>query len=209
MEAQATAPAPPATEPPAATSSDPAAPYGRFANGKPRKSPPGEATKKKKTRSSSSGSGPRPSTRRTAPKGPDYRPGILGMLQTVTIPLAFVAPADAAAVGHHGPGVAEALNDLARERPEVAAALERVMQVGPYGALIGAVVPLAVQLLHNHDVLPESMAVQLGATPKRRIMADLRAQAGGGPEPDREQPRQHPGHGPADVPQQFAGAGMR
>lgn len=122
--------------------------------------------------------GPRKSTspRRSTSKAPDYRPGINGFFQMVAVPLAFKAPADAAAVAHHGPQIAQALHDLAVERPEVAAVLERVLAVGPYGALIGATVPLVVQILHNHDVIPEQMAVSVGATPKQVILDQLNAQ---------------------------------
>lgn len=109
--------------------------------------------------------------------GTDYRPGINGLFQMISVPLAFTAPADAAAVAHHGPLIADAVNDLARERPEVAAALERILSVGPYGALLAAVMPLAVQLLHNHGVIPEKAAVAAGATPKRVILDSLKAQA--------------------------------
>lgn len=113
---------------------------------------------------------------RPAKKKPDYTEGINGLFQLVSVPLAFTAPHDAVAVATHGPNIASAVNTLAQERPEVAAALEKVLKVGPYGALIGAVIPLAVQIMHNHNVIPEHMATQLGATPKREIDAYLKQQ---------------------------------
>lgn len=146
------------------------APYGRKSDGTPRRKPgPPKGTAPRAPRARS---GPAPKRGAT-----DYRPGIQGLFQAVCIPLSFGAPADAAAVATYAPGIAEALNDLAKERPEVAAVLEKILQVGPYGALIAAVVPLGVQLAHNHNLIPEQMAVQLGATPKRQILAQLRAQA--------------------------------
>ena len=108
----------------------------------------------------------KPAPRQTAP---DYRGALRGITQLVAFPLAYVAPADAFAVTHHAPPIADALHNLALERPEVAAVLDRVMAVGPYGALIGACVPLLVQLAHNHGMLHEDQAVTLGAVPKREI----------------------------------------
>ena len=111
-----------------------------------------------------------------APKGrrePDYRGGILGIMQLAAAPLAFTYPADAAAVITHAPPIADALHALALERPEVARVLDTVLAVGPYGAVIAAVLPLVVQLLHNHGVISVPMAVSLGATPKDEILAAL------------------------------------
>lgn len=104
---------------------------------------------------------------------PDYRSGILGIAQLAAAPLAFTAPADAAAVMMHAPPIADALHNLAVERPEVARVLDTVLAVGPYGAVIAAVLPLVVQLLHNHGVLSTPMAVAMGATPKDEILSML------------------------------------
>lgn len=128
--------------------------------------------------SSAGGSMPRKSAKAKAPAGSvDYRPGILGMFQMIALPLAFKAPADAYAVGIHAEPIAEALNQLSLDRPEVAAVLEKILQVGPYGLLISALVPFGVQLMHNHNVIPEQMAVQMGATPKRIIIEELTLQS--------------------------------
>lgn len=107
----------------------------------------------------------------------DYRPGINGLFQGICIPLSIAAPADAFAVSQHGPNVAEALNQLAQERPEVAAMLEKVLAIGPYGALVAAVIPMVIQIAHNHNAIPERLATQMGATPKRVIISHLTAQA--------------------------------
>lgn len=151
----------PTTDEPKPPAAEETAPRGRRADGAPRRKP-----------------GPRKGSpqrggRARKPAAPDYRPGILGMFQLVALPLSFTAPVDAASVSLHAPAIAEAINELAKERPEVAAALDRVLQVGPYGALIAAVLPLGVQLAHNHGLLPESAAVQLGAHPRREILASL------------------------------------
>lgn len=114
-----------------------------------------------------------PNKPKAGPREPDYRGGILGIMQLAAAPLAFTYPADAAAVITHAPPIADALHALALERPEVARVLDAVLAVGPYGAVIAAVLPLVVQLLHNHGVISVPMAVSLGATPKDELLAML------------------------------------
>lgn len=115
--------------------------------------------------------GVKPAPKKATGRGQtDYRPGILGIAQLAAVPLSFTYPADATAIAIHMPPIAEALNDLAAARPEVAAALDKVLSMGPYGALLAACVPLAVQLLHNHNLLDEKVATTLGAYPKRLLV---------------------------------------
>lgn len=155
--------------------------------GNPKLRADGAFQKKRGRKPGATGGRTAPSPRRTAGRSSrpsrtatDYRPGITGMFQMAAVPLAFAGEtgaADAHAIGEHAPGIAEALNSLAQERPEVAAALDKLLSVGPYGVVVGALVPLAVQLLHNHQVIPEPVAVNLGATPRRTVLRKLRAHA--------------------------------
>lgn len=103
--------------------------------------------------------------------GTDYTDGIAGLLQMPAMALGIVGAqtnnialvADANVIAHHTPAIAAGLNDLAQERPEVAAVLDRILKVGPYGAILGAVIPMAVQLLANHKVIPPGMGGTLSA----------------------------------------------
>jgi len=140
---------------------DPEAPYGRFKNGKPRKHPPKNTS-----------SAPRRSRAKT--KGPSYTEAVHGMFQMVALPLTFVNPADAWTINQHAGNIAVALNDLAQERPEVAAMLDRMLKAGPYGALVAACVPMICQLLTNHKLLPPGI---LGTVPKEQIEEQLRQEA--------------------------------
>lgn len=115
-------------------------------------------------------------TRTRKASAPDYRPGIMGLLQLPAGVLAIAGlnkpelAADAATITVYGPPIAEALNDLAYERPEIAAVLDRVLAVGPYGALIAAVAPMALQILCNHGAIPSGI---LGTVPKESLLAEM------------------------------------
>jgi hypothetical protein len=148
---------------------DPEAPYGRTKSGVPRRKP-GRP-------SNNTGPGiPRP-TKRASPKTAkktvvDYRPGILGILQIPAFALGAAGQfnetfaLDGAALSMHAPGIAEALNELADSNPAVAAALDRILAAGPYGAIIGACLPLAMQIAANHKRIPDMMARGAGAMPR-------------------------------------------
>jgi hypothetical protein len=106
-----------------------------------------------------------PTLKPAAPKrrqqGTDYREAVLGMAQLVAAPLVMIGQqdggeafmADAVAIVEAAPPIASAVDDLARKHPGVAKVLDKVTEVGPYGALIGAVVPLVMQLAANHGVV--------------------------------------------------------
>lgn len=115
----------------------------------------------------------RPAAPKLRPGEPDYRSGILGLMQVAAVPLTFVAPADAAALVMHAPPIAEALHQLACDRPEVARVLDVVLSVGPYGAVLAACLPLVVQVLHNHGAIERKMAHALGAVPKEELLASI------------------------------------
>jgi hypothetical protein len=106
----------------------------------------------------------------------DYRTPIIGLFQIPAGILSIagmrrpVFAADAAAITIHGPNIADALDKLAQERPEIAAILERVLQVGPYGVLIAAVAPLTLQILANHDALPPGA---LGTVPPAELVSQF------------------------------------
>lgn len=112
----------------------------------------------------------------------DYRPGIHGILQ---LPVGIMTGiglatgndtmlADGTAISLHAPPIAEALNDLAQENAQVAGVLERMMQVGPYGALIAAVMPLCAQIATNHKMLPISITGGMGAYPPEALIASAK-----------------------------------
>lgn len=193
---------------------DSAAPWGRKSDGTPR-SKPGRPTGTP-NRSPRRPAPPRPraekpagSSSRRKPAEPDYRGGINGILQMAAAPLLIAgtrsdaALANAYAVTQYGPGIADALHDLAVQRPEVAAVLDRVLAAGPYGALLAAALPLAVQVATNHGLLPAQVATAMGAAPVDQVAAAMR----GGPQAAPDQRERPPAHsGGASSPQYPTGA---
>lgn len=152
---------------------DPEAPYGRKADGTPKRKP-GPAKGTNGTQRAPGGlAAPRPTNRRrntttrTRAATPNYRDGVQGLLQIPAFILASagrINPAleyDGIAVATFAPAIADAVHSVAVEEPRVAAVLDKILSVGPYGALLGALVPLAAQIAVNHKKLP---AGTLGTT---------------------------------------------
>lgn len=108
----------------------------------------------------------RPSAKKTAtrkrakkPAGvPDYEEGLNAIFQMVSFGLTMAGDrnemvlADGLAVAEHGPNISSALNQLAMEKPEIAAVLDRVLAAGPYGLVLASVAPLMMQVASNHGV---------------------------------------------------------
>jgi len=162
-------------------------PYGRRADGTPRAKPGAKATAAPRLAAA-----PKPrKTARPAAKqtGPDYRPGIMGLLQIPIMGLSMIGrqtrnpalQADGMALAMHAPTLAEALNETARAQPAVGRALENIMKAGPYGAIIGAVVPLFMQLAANHKLMnpAPAMGIHDPADLVAQNDAQLAAMAGG------------------------------
>jgi hypothetical protein len=90
----------------------------------------------------------------------DYTPAVAGLLQLPAFALTFASryqpdlALDAMAISLHTPGIAVAVNAMAAEDEKIAALLDRILKVGPYGALLAAMTPLALQIAANHRMLP-------------------------------------------------------
>lgn len=169
-------PAPPDLPEPNGDGADPEAPWGRRADGTPRNKPgprpTGGGGKPTAPPPPKKAGKPKPPPKRTRP---DYRPGITALL---SLPAGLVGAAgatlgrrelvaDAATIMAHAPGLAGGLDELAGQDPRVAAVLDRVLQAGPYGALITAVVPMAAQILANHGILKPG---QMGTMPPEDLV---------------------------------------
>jgi len=183
---------------------DPEAPYGRKPDGTPYKMSP-EARAATGTRltaarmaaRAAAGLGPAvgaPGKKTPARKTAgvvDYRPGIKGLLQLPAFGLAVVSrfqkvpdgeiPAlalDGMTITLHSDTMAEALNSVAQEQPQVADALDRILAVGPYGAVLGAFLPVGLQIAANHGKMPVN--AEMGILGPEQLLRELERQSGSG-----------------------------
>lgn len=153
---------------------DSEAPWGRRADGTPRAKPGAKPGAKPAGPRKAAAPGPRKAAGAARkPAGVDYRPALMGLGH---LPVGIVSMAaklirddrrrtavqlDAITVKVHLPGVAEAVNDIAQENAKVANALDRIVSVGPYGAVIAAVAPILLQCLVNHGQMDPNPSMGL------------------------------------------------
>ncbi len=147
---------------------DPEAPHGRKKDGTPYKRRADwraktTATLKQSMTTAQAVNSARPATKSTTPRKKadiNYRDGITGLLQIPAFGLGMFAPInpafglDSATILLHAPVIASALEQTALNNEQVAAMLDQILTVGPWGALLGALVPLAVQIAANHGLVP-------------------------------------------------------
>lgn len=154
------------------------APYGFTKEGTPRGKPgpkPGTRNRRKGSKSPSRGPAPN-SAQRKPPPGPDYRAGIRGILQMVAAPLAIAGmkspefALDAATITLHADNVADGVAEAALEIPQLQAVLDRVMAVGPWGAVLAPCLALGAQIMANHGVIPAGV---MGTLSREEILGYL------------------------------------
>ena len=66
---------------------------------------------------------------------------------------------DSMTLALHTPDIAEAVGNVAPDTPIIAAALDKVGEIGPWGAVLMAVVPLGLQIAANHGYIKPSAAM--------------------------------------------------
>lgn len=75
--------------------------------------------------------------------------------------------ADAGAIAMHGPGFTKALAKQADTNEQIARILDMLGAIGPYSELIGAALPLVMQILVNHERIPVEAAQNFGVVHPR------------------------------------------
>lgn len=98
-----------------------------------------------------------------------YYRGVAGILQIPAAIASMVDPVDGYCAARLIDPMSAAIADLAVENPQVAAAVDRMAQAGPFGAVLSVGIMAVVQFAHNHDKIPAGMAAALGATPRSEI----------------------------------------
>lgn len=181
---------------------NPDAPWGYKGDGTPYKVDPAMyagrqnngGRKRKATSTRATSSPPRratPNARKT-PAAPDRTRGLLGLVSMASALTVMVGKmlkskpimADGLAVIVHGPPVVEAVAELAVDNRQIAAALEHIGKVGPYSALLTAVVPFFLQVAINHKggKPPEQMKDMFGVMSTDELIAHVAGEPAPAPE---------------------------
>jgi hypothetical protein len=91
--------------------------------------------------------------------------------------LSFYSPVDAYTLSELVDPFADALATVAQDTPQLAAVLDKLGGAGGW-TTVAAIVGLGVvQVMHNHDRIPEHYARMMGAKPKREVEAILNQRA--------------------------------
>ncbi len=144
---------------------DPEAPYGRFANGKPRKSPAGSRAGGKRPAGRRRPATPRKTTGAKKTTGPDYvgaSMGIVSVLQVVTGTAGTITKdpafrADTATLVVMGPALAQVSGDLAQDEARWASVLDRMSTGAKWSPPLVVAVGFIAQLAVNHGLLPAGL----------------------------------------------------
>ena len=100
--------------------------------------------------------------------------GLAAMAQGLCVVTGLYA--DAAAIGAFFPPVAQELAKVADANESIAKPIDLLINVGPYGALLGAVMPFAFQIAANHGWVDASRLAGQGVVPPAVLEAQMKSQ---------------------------------
>ncbi len=173
QQAEALLTAEPPLDGPPSPAGDPDAPYGRLGNGRPRKNP--------QKIPNVVGGAPKRTAQKPRTSKPSYAERVSDTLKMPAALLALVGNArgsealvaDGATLTLYGPQLGAALGGLAEKKPEIAAALDKILGAGPYGEIAALVMVMGLQLAANHKVM--APVAQMGVMTPEEIMAAVAA----------------------------------
>jgi hypothetical protein len=84
---------------------------------------------------------------------------------------------DATAVAEHGPNISIEAARIADKNPEFAKVLDMIGKAGPYTGLITACMPLILQIMANHKMMPAEGLTAFGVMPPEALAAKAKADA--------------------------------
>lgn len=94
----------------------------------------------------------KPEKEMTIPERREY--AVNGLFQLGSLGCVLLGQhADAGAISIHGPNIAHEVSDLASQNDQIANAVDKLLTVGPYAGLVGAVLPFFMQIAVNHGII--------------------------------------------------------
>jgi hypothetical protein len=104
--------------------------------------------------------------------------GLNGIFQVISAVSIMTGQwADAGAFSMHGPNVSRETAILGTRYDSVGNALDTLSQVGPFTAILGAAMPLVLQILANHKKLPSEKLSSLGIVNPELLEGQMRMEA--------------------------------
>lgn len=103
-----------------------------------------------------------------------------GIKDAFAVPLmvaGFVSPIDAFTLEPLVDPFADALATVAQDNPQLAAAFDKLGGAGGWTAVCAIGALAVVQVMHNHDKVPEHIARMVGAQPKSHVVALMEQRA--------------------------------
>ena len=84
--------------------------------------------------------------------------------------------ADAMTVNKFFPPIAREVAKIADTNESVAKPIDFIIKVGPYGALLAALIPFSLQIMANHQIIDASRALGQGIVPPEVLEAQMKAE---------------------------------
>jgi hypothetical protein len=85
--------------------------------------------------------------------------------------------ADAGAISQHGPGVSKEAAALSLKYEKVGNALDALANVSPFANLLGAVMPMVMQIAANHKMVPAAALAGIGVKDPGVLESQMRVEA--------------------------------
>lgn len=105
------------------------------------------------------------------------RDGLLGLAQLGQgLCMVFGQYADAATIGTYFPPIAAELANVADGNDSIAKPIDFLIEVGPYGGLVAAVLPFALQVAANHGLVKAENLAGQGVVPPQVLESQMKAQ---------------------------------
>lgn len=152
-------------EMPAPPKRDQTAPYGRKADGTPKKGPGGRPPRGDRARAQA------PSPAETGGPPKDYTPGLRRLFGTAFSVAVVSSPADAGAIALATPALVDGWNGVAQRNAKVGRVLDLLTDGADLGGAAVATVMLGLQIAANHNMVKADAVAAFGVRPREELEA--------------------------------------